>query len=72
MTEGSPVKADEKGLESNEEAGSGAPEKQTSAELTGLGGVCVCVCVCVGAKILSLGDGPAELGEGRVYPPSPE
>lgn len=28
--------------------------------------------MCVGAKILSLGDGPVQTGEGRVCPPSPE
>ena len=53
----------------NEEPGPGAPGKQTSTEQTSLG---VCVCVCVGAKIVSLGDGPDEMGQGRVFPRSPE
>lgn len=63
------MKADGKGLVGNEEPGPGAPGKQTSAEQTSLG---VCVCVCVGAKIVSLGDGPDEMGQGRVCPHPPE
>lgn len=47
MTAGSPMKADGKGLVGNEEASTGAPGKQTSAEQTDLVCVCVHACACV-------------------------
>lgn len=45
MAEGSPVKADGKGLVGNGETALGASGKRTSAEQTGL--VCMCTLTCV-------------------------